>query len=70
MELLRTLLQDKRQDQGMAGAATGAATGAQDGAATGASANAPLRTTEMRVEEARQERVRPSPLSVIDEDGY
>ena len=62
MELLRTLLQDKRQDQGMAGAATGAA--------TGASANAPLRTTEMRAEEARQERVRPSPLSVSDEDGY
>ena len=61
MELLRTLLQDKRQDQGMAGAATGAA--------TGASANAPLRTTEMRAEEARQERVRPSPLSVSDEDG-
>ena len=74
MELLRTLLQDKRQDQGMNGAvlgmdgaAVGAATGAASGAATGDSASAhdsaPLRTAEMRAVEARQERVRARPLT-------
>jgi hypothetical protein len=66
MELLRTLLQDKRQDQGMDGAAVGAATGATTGAVTGDSASAhdsaPLRTAEMRAVEARQERVRARPL--------
>ena len=66
MELLRTLLQDKRQDQGMDGAAVGAATGAATGAVTGDSASAhdsaPLRTAETRAVEARQERVRARPL--------